>query len=58
VGVIVEDMNRPVGPWDDLWEDKAQLIRRASPFELFDSYRLRPIIVKGGDDLRQEILAM
>ena len=46
------------GPWGDVWEDKEQAIRQSSPYGHFNSYRLRPIIVKGGDDLRQEVLAM
>jgi len=46
------------GPWGDIWEDKEQAIRQGSPYAHFNSYKLRPIIVKGGDDLRQEVLAM
>lgn len=46
------------GPWDLLWEFKAETIHRESPYAQFPSYRVRQIIVKGGDDLRQEIIAM
>ena len=46
------------GPWDLLWEFKYDMIKRESPYNEFPSYMLRQIIVKGGDDLRQEIVAM
>ena len=46
------------GPWGDIWEDKDQFIKANSPYGHLQSYKLRPIIVKGGDDLRQEVLAM
>ena len=46
------------GPWDLLWEYKYEMIKRESPYNEFPSYMLRQIIVKGGDDLRQEIVAM
>jgi hypothetical protein len=49
---------RGFGPWDVLWEYKAESIKRESPYAEFSSYRLRQVIVKGGDDLRQEIIAM
>lgn len=37
---------------------KATQIKKESPYADFPSYRLRPVIIKGGDDLRQEIIAM
>ena len=46
------------GPWGEIWEEKEQFIRQNSPYGHFLSYKLRPVIVKGGDDLRQEVLAM
>lgn len=46
------------GPWDLLWEFKAEAIKKESPYNEMPSYNLRQIIVKGGDDLRQEIIAM
>lgn len=46
------------GPWDLLWNYKAEVIKRESPYNEFPSYKLRQVIVKGGDDLRQEIVAM
>lgn len=33
-------------------------IRKESPYGEFSSYRLRCFIVKGGDDLRQEMMMM
>lgn len=49
---------KSLGPWEVLWANKAKEIQEESPYGHFPSYRLRPIIVKGGDDLRQEIIAM
>ena len=49
---------RKLGPWDEIWEDKAEMIKKTSIYGHFPSYKLRSLIVKGGDDLRQEILAM
>ena len=46
------------GVWGELWEYKKELIRERSSFGHFPSYKLRQFIVKGGDDLRQELLAM
>lgn len=46
------------GPWDLLWIYKAEAIKKESPYNEFPSYKLRQVIVKGGDDLRQEIVAM
>lgn len=45
-------------PWGEDWEDTVNRIKDVSPYKDFTSYRLRPIIVKGGDDLRQELFAM
>ena len=57
---IEEELPKPrsLGPWDELWLDKCEVIQIKSPFGHFPSYRLRSIIVKGGDDLRQELMAM
>lgn len=41
-----------------LWRDQVEIFRRKSAFGHFDSYSLKPIMVKGGDDLRQEIISM
>ena len=40
------------------WESTIQQITASSPFRNFSSYKIRPYIVKGGDDLRQELIAM
>ncbi|XP_061615802.1 phosphatidylinositol 4-kinase beta-like isoform X2 [Phyllopteryx taeniolatus] len=39
------------------WEEKVRRIREASPYGHLSSWRLLPVIVKCGDDLRQELLA-
>ena len=46
------------GPWELLWEYKQERFRKESPYGDFSSYRIRQVIVKGGDDLRQEMVAM
>lgn len=47
-----------LGVWGELWESKKETIRERSPFGHFPSYKLRQFMVKGGDDLRQEVLCM
>lgn len=42
----------------ELWQWKEQRIRAASPFGRLDGWRLAMFIVKAGDDLRQEQVAM
>uniref|UniRef100_A0A8R1TQK8 Phosphatidylinositol 4-kinase beta n=1 Tax=Onchocerca volvulus TaxID=6282 RepID=A0A8R1TQK8_ONCVO len=39
------------------WEDKVARIRHSSPYGCHPLWRLLPVIVKTGDDLRQELLA-
>uniref|UniRef100_A0A8D3AYU8 Phosphatidylinositol 4-kinase beta n=1 Tax=Scophthalmus maximus TaxID=52904 RepID=A0A8D3AYU8_SCOMX len=39
------------------WEEKVRRIREASPYGHMTSWRLLSVIVKCGDDLRQELLA-
>jgi len=39
------------------WDDKQQRIRERSPYGHYKSWRLLPVIVKSGDDLRQELIA-
>lgn len=34
------------------WTENAKTIREHSRYKGFESYRLRPFIIKGGDDLR------
>lgn len=39
------------------WQEKVQRIRDSSPYGRHASWRLLSVIVKCGDDLRQEMLA-
>ncbi|CAH1114373.1 unnamed protein product [Psylliodes chrysocephalus] len=39
------------------WQDKEQRIRESSPYGYLSSWRLLSVIVKCGDDLRQELMA-
>uniref|UniRef100_A0A672YQU7 Phosphatidylinositol 4-kinase beta n=1 Tax=Sphaeramia orbicularis TaxID=375764 RepID=A0A672YQU7_9TELE len=39
------------------WEEKVRRIREASPYGHLPNWRLQSVIVKCGDDLRQELLA-
>lgn len=41
-----------------LWATKIPEIKSRSFFKNFASYKLKPLIMKGGDDLRQEVFAM
>ncbi|CAG9327776.1 unnamed protein product [Blepharisma stoltei] len=45
-------------PWGEAWEDTKSRIQASSIFGHYKSWKLRPLIVKGHDDLRQELLAM
>eukprot|EP00118_Oscarella_pearsei_P005802 m.26645 g.26645 ORF g.26645 m.26645 type:complete len:764 (+) comp29440_c0_seq1:118-2409(+) len=40
------------------WEDKVARIRKSSPYGHLPDWKLVPVIIKSGDDLRQELLAM
>ncbi|XP_065829438.1 phosphatidylinositol 4-kinase beta-like isoform X2 [Oscarella lobularis] len=40
------------------WEDKRERIRKSSPYGHLPNWKLISVIVKSGDDLRQELLAM
>lgn len=46
------------GPWKQLWRSKALDIKDRSPYSHFESLKIRPMIMKAGDDLRQELLAL
>lgn len=46
------------GPWGEPWERKVAQFQKNSMFGHFPSYQIRNIIIKGGDDLRQELIAM
>ena len=39
------------------WHEKEARIRESSPYGHFANWRLLPVIIKSGDDLRQELLA-
>lgn len=39
------------------WEEKEARIRNSSPYGHLTNWRLMAVIVKTGDDLRQELLA-
>ncbi|CAK9055424.1 unnamed protein product [Durusdinium trenchii] len=43
--------------WGELWREKVERVRAASPYSRYSSWRLSAVMVKGGDDLRQELLA-
>ena len=40
------------------WASKVARLRRASPYGHLPCWRLRPVIVKSGDDCRQELMAV
>ncbi|CAD8075160.1 unnamed protein product [Paramecium sonneborni] len=58
VSYIQNKTNSKLNPWGEDWQDKFQRIKQQSIFKNFDSLRIRVIMVKGGDDLRQELLIM
>lgn len=45
-------------PWGELWSDTKKRIQSNSPFGNFRTWDAKAVIVKGHDDLRQELLAM
>lgn len=45
-------------PWSVNWVLKEGLLKRQSIYSAFSSLKIRQYIVKGGDDLRQEVVAM
>ena len=45
-------------PWEEKWEDTKKRLKSLSPFKHFNSWDAKAVIVKGHDDLRQELLAM
>lgn len=47
-----------LGVYGELWSWKEERILKKSPFKHLSGAKLMPFIVKGGDDLRQEQLAM
>lgn len=43
--------------WGEPWGAKKERLRKASPFSRYSSWELTAAVVKGGDDVRQELLA-
>eukprot|EP00931_Biecheleriopsis_adriatica_P059609 TRINITY_DN35690_c0_g1_i1.p1 TRINITY_DN35690_c0_g1~~TRINITY_DN35690_c0_g1_i1.p1 ORF type:complete len:948 (+),score=211.76 TRINITY_DN35690_c0_g1_i1:426-2846(+) len=43
--------------WGEPWAKKVERIRQGSPYRHYPSWNLNAVMVKGGDDLRQELLA-
>jgi phosphatidylinositol 4-kinase len=39
------------------WDEKQRRIKESSPYGHLPGWKLLPVIVKTGDDLRQELLA-
>lgn len=50
--------SKGLGPWATLWKHKERMLMEKSPYSQFDSLKIRPMIIKSGDDLRQEYLAL
>lgn len=53
--LVFSDMK---GPWGEPWDRKVAEFQKNSAFGHFPSYQIKNIIIKGGDDLRQELIAM
>ncbi|OMJ81186.1 hypothetical protein SteCoe_18412 [Stentor coeruleus] len=45
-------------PWGERWEETKSRIKSLSPFNLYQTWDAKAFIIKGNDDLRQELLAM
>mmetsp|Transcript_71064 Transcript_71064/g.114644 ORF Transcript_71064/g.114644 Transcript_71064/m.114644 type:complete len:361 (-) Transcript_71064:72-1154(-) len=43
--------------WGESWKEKVERIRQVSLYRHYPSWALNAVMVKGGDDLRQELLA-
>jgi len=43
--------------WGESWASRRESIHKSSPFRKYSSWALNAVVVKGGDDLRQELLA-
>lgn len=43
--------------WGESWQDRVERARRDSPYGHYSSWTLDAVVVKGADDLRQELLA-
>jgi phosphatidylinositol kinase/protein kinase (PI-3 family) len=47
-----------VSAFHELWKDKETRLRKSSPFGSHPNWGIQAVIVKSGDDLRQEQLAI
>lgn len=43
--------------WGESWGSRREAIKQSSPFGRYPSWALEAVVFKGGDDLRQELLA-
>jgi len=55
---IIMDNSYNTSPFGESWEEKTQRYKRISPFGQFPNWRLCSVIVKTGDDCRQEQMAV
>ena len=49
---------RSAGGLGERWEDKVERVRAASPYGNLPGWALKPVIIKAGDNCRQELLAL
>ena len=57
-GFESESFQSQTGAVAEKWGPKVARLRRASPFGHLPYWGLRPVIVKSGDDCRQELMAV
>lgn len=59
ISTFDDQSSEPVqSPWGESWKDCKQRIKSSSPFSSYSTWDAKAFIVKGHDDLRQELLAM
>ena len=49
---------RSAGGLGEKWEDKMERVRKSSPYGEMPGWTLKPVIIKAGDNCRQELLAL
>jgi phosphatidylinositol 4-kinase len=49
---------RSAGGLGEKWEDKVERVRLSSPYGNLPGWALKPVIIKAGDNCRQELLAL
>lgn len=49
---------RSAGGLGERWEDKVERVRLSSPYGNLPGWALKPVIIKAGDNCRQELLAL